>query len=508
MKTKKILALLMAMTLTMSVALTACGEKTDGNKDKTSSGNGKDTVSADGEKPKDGEVVTITYGGWEDQLMANELARKFNERNPNIKVEVFNNGKWLGNEETTKLVATGDMPDIINLENVVVPIQNKWVIDMKPYFEKDKDASNLPENFLGYGTINDKLVMLPGSVFLFGVMLNLDLLAANGIETPAYTWNIDDFSNIVKKTTKKGSTIGVNEVRPLMKHLPAQMNPELGWGTFNEKTKQYNLGSEWEFAVQTAQDLMDANVSIYEDLDALGLPWDFEEGSAERKDVDEKRANFITELVGEVDAADAWIKGKAGAWLDFTWGMGFPNNANYGGFEWDMYPVPLAGDAKEARTAFVVDSVAITTSCKNPEAAYEFIKYISFSVEGIEDRMSIVENYDKEALQTQYPDLPETAFANPLTYSQMPVTTDQAVIDKWAEFNNIKPGVSYMLERLDTGYADGFKVTPGYNDAYELNIQKAVTDQVFTGQKTAADLAKELEEKANKITADAYAVLK
>lgn len=492
----------MALTLTMSVALTACSEKTDGNNGSSPTDSSKDISKTNG------EVVTITYGGWEKQLMALELAEKFNARNPNIKVEIFNNGKWLNNAELTQLAATNQMPDIVNIENIVIPIQNKWVADMTEFYEKDPEATSLPQNFLEYGKVNDKLVMLPGALYLFGVMVNLDLLSANGIEAPGYDWTIDQFSDILKQTTKRGSTIGTNYVEPLMAHIPAQMNSELGWGAFNETTKKYNLGAEWEKGIQTTKDLLEANVSVWEHIDALGLPWELEEGSAEQSDLNKKRDDLAVDIVGEADTNNAWYKGKAGTWLDFTYSTGFESNENYAGFEWDFYPLPIAGDIKESRTPFVLDSVAITSNCKNKEAAYEFVKYLSYSKEGIEDRMQIVKEYDKEALKAKYPNLPETEFELPLTFSQMPVTTDKEVIAKWAEFTNAKPGISYMLERLDSGYADGFKVTPGYNDAYGLTIEKAVREQVFTGQKTAADLAKELEEKANKITEDAYAVLK
>lgn len=511
---KKRISILLAAFLVASMTFAGCAPTaTNGSSSNSdsapSTAGGDSTEDANSEESTaDGEPVTIVYGGWEDHIMALELAEAFNKRHPNIKVEVFNDGQWRGNEVMAKLAATNSMPDIINLENVVVPVQNDWVIDMKPYYEKDAAAGNLPENFLKYGTVNDELIMLPGAVYLYGIMVNLDLLSANGIDTPSYQWTVDEFVNAVKKTNKPGSTVGINEAQPLMKHLAPQTNLDLGWGAFNESTLKYDLGESWQNSVSLAKELVEANVTVYERLDLNGNPWDLEEGSDARKKVEDKRAEFLKELFGEKDSGDGWIKGKAGLWFDFTWGMNFDKNENYGGFEWDFYPIPVAKAGDTPRVPFVVDSIGITSKCKNPEAAYEFVKYLSFASEGIEDRISIVENYDKEALMAKYPDLEPAKFETPLSYSQMPVTSDKTVIQQWADFNNVKPGITYLLGEMDKGYADGFKVTPGFDDAYHKVIEKTVKEQVFTGQKAIADIAPELEAKANEITQKAYDVLK
>ncbi len=508
---KRKLSIALACLLSLSVLATSCSKPASSSSsqaESSSSSEASSEESSSSEAEAEGEQVTITYGGWEDHVMALELAEKFTQRNPNIKVEVFNDGTWLGNENMAKLAATNSMPDIINLQDVVVPTQNNWVIDMKPYYDKDTTAKNLPENFIKYGTVNDKLVMLPGAVYLFGIMVNLDLLSANGIDAPSYQWTVDEFVNAVKKTNKPGSTVGINDATVLMKHFSPQRNPQLGWGSFNEETKKYDLNADWQKSVELSKQLLDAKVSVFERLDANGLPWEFEDGSAEKKEVEEKRANFLKDLFGEKEAGDGWVKGKAGLWFDFTWAMNFDKtNANYGGFEWDFYPIPVYDTADVPRTPFVVDSIGITSVCKNPEAAYEFVKYLSYSTEGIEDRMALVEGYDREALMAKYPDLSENKFEHAFTYSQMPVTTDMDVIKRWADFNEVKPGVTFALENLGRGYADGYKVTPGFDDAYHKTIEKAVKEQVFTGKKTIADIVPELEKKANKITEDAYALL-
>lgn len=495
--TKRVMALCLSAALILGI-ITGCSQDNGGAND-------TQDVGRNGEVR---EAVTITYAGWEDHLMALELAQKFHQRHSDINVEIINDGKWRGNEWVAQKAASGEMPDIINLENIVVPTQNGWLTDISPYFGTDEDASRLPRSMAKYGIVNDKLIMLPCNMYLYGVYLNKDLLAANDLEIPGYEWTIDEFVEIVKAATKKGSSIGANEVIPLMKHLQAQENPEVGWGNFNETTKKYELNADWEKTVQITKELMDANVSIYEDLDANGKLSDYEEGSAGRRKVEEKREAFLMELVGETAAEMAFYKGKTAAWMDFTWGSSFEDNPNYSGFDWDFYPFPSMTEGKGGRTPFVIDSLGITASCENPEAAYEFVKYLSFAEEGVEDRMEIVEEYDRDALMAKYPDVNAAEFDEPLNYNPMPVTTDKEVIARWAEFTNAKPGVRYLLERIGTGYADGYKVTPGFDEAYHQTIEKAVKEQVFTGQKTASELSGELMQKADEITQRAYDALK
>lgn len=501
MKKKQITALLMAALMTAGTVLTGCGDSAsdEGKKDDT----GKKTEDGADKEEGDGEVKVITYGGWEGPIMIREMAEKFSELHPDVKIVPVSEG-WMGNEKLTELAATGEMPDIINLENINIPMQNGWIIDLKPYIEADPDIDQLPKNFLKYGEFNDQIIMLPGAVYVYGVMMNTDLVTSNSIELPEYTWTVDQYKDILKKCTKKGSTVGINEVRTLLKHLPAQMNDELGWGAFNETKKEYQLGSEYEYAVNTVKELMDAKVSLFEWMDTFGNQWDFEEGSSERLEIEEAKANYLMEVIGESSDWSGWKKGKAACWSDFAWATGFVNEEDYGGFNWDYYPVPVVEEGDTPRIPLVVDSMAITSTCKYPQEAYEFMKFLGYSSEGINARIDIVENQDMEALKEKYPDRPENEFTAPLTFGQMPATTDKAVIDRWAELNNVKPGLKWMVEHMDNGYVDGYKVTPGFDDAYHKVIEKVILAEVATGQKTFSDVAEELQTKANEITKEAY----
>lgn len=512
---RKVIALLMTVAVSATL-LAGCGGGDDGgnaslgNSDGANSSQdadgGEDEGGSEDAEQADGDEIVIKYGGWEGNIMIRELAEKFEETHPGVRIEFTLEG-WNGTDKLTELAATGELPDIVNLQEIVTPVQNDWVIDLKPYLDNDPDSASLPESMLKYGTVGDKVIMLPGSMFLFGVAVNKDLLSSYGLDIPDYNWTVDEFVDIVKKTTKAGSSVGLSEVQPLLKHIPPQMNDALGWGSFNEETREYDLGEEYAYAVSVAKDIMDANAAVYERLDALGIPWDFEEGSTERQEIDDARANFVMDLMGETDAWTGFLKGKMACFMAFTYDVaGLKDNPDYSGFDWDFYPVP--GSGENPRTPIVVDSIAITTTCEHPQEAYEFVKFISFSEEGIQARIDIVKNQDMEALKAKYPDRPEADFAYPLVFNQMPVTTNQALIDEWAELNDAKPGISYLLGHLDNGYVDGYKVTPGFDEAYHNTIQKAVREQVLlTGEKSFSDIVDEIQARANEITKEAYSAI-
>lgn len=515
MKKKRIAALLMTGVLAAGTVLTGCGEdagkSTADNKEtnKETEKDSEETDNKDASEEKDSEEVkVIKLGTGDDSLVMREMAERFEKTHPGVKIEFATKGGYTGNEQLAELAATGEMPDIITLENFSIAMQNDWIIDLKQYAEKDEDISKLPETFLKYGEIGDKLIMLPGSAYFYGLEVNKDLLAANGVEVPGYDWTFDEFVDIAKKVTKAGSSIGTSDVLQFLSYIPAQMNDELGWGSFNETTKQYEIGPEFEHGVAIVKELLDAKASLNEPMNDLGNPWDYEEGSTERQDVEDARTEYCMKTVGETDDGKALFKGKIGMRLDATWTMDFDGFEDYSGFDWDFYPFPVVEEGKQPRLPILFDSLAITTTCEHPEEAYEFIKYITFADEGIQDRLDIVKNWDEEAMREKYPDVDESYFYEwSICYSSLPLTKNPDLIEQWMEINGAKPGVRYMIEQMANGIVDGYKVTPGYADAYTNFIEKMVKEEVLTGKKTIADTADEMMEKANAITKEAYEII-
>jgi len=485
MKKKKLLSLALTCLLASST-LVGCGGKT------------KDPAAANKDQ------VTIKWASWENTYVAREMAAKFTAKHPNIKVDVVDMGGWFGNDILSKKAAAGEMPDIFNVENPAIPVQNKWVLDLKPYLDKDKEKKFYP-NLVETGTFDGKVIMLPTYIFGHGVIINKSLLKSNNIPIPKYDWTIDEYMNIIEKTTK-GQTIGTNEYLSLMKHIPPQMNDKLGWGTWNGKA--YDLGEEWQYAANISKQIVDKNLSLYALIDTLPNPWDAAEGSPERTKAENDVKALLKAKFGVEDGTDLYLKGSVATWWDFTWGLGIDKNPKFGGFEWDFYPVPVKEKGTVSRPPVVADSLAIASNSKHPDEAFEFIKYLCYSPEAFDDRVEIVKNYKKADVAVKYPDIKADKISDTISFDHMPAVNDQAVRDKWLKFTNAKAGVATTINNLDKAYIDGFKYVPDFDTAYHKTIEKGFKDQVLTGKKTPADIAPELEQKANDITNAAINAMK
>ncbi len=167
-----------------------------------------------------------------------------------------------------------------------------------------------------------------------------------------------------------------------------------------------------------------------------------------------------------------FLKGNVALWMDFSWGLSFDKNEKYSGFDWDFYPFPVAEKGDIPRPGIVCDSYAISASTKNPEAAFRFIKYLSYDPAAFDDRIEIIENYNKEEAKKKYPNITEDRIPDFLTFDHIPAVNDPTVREKWCNYNNVKPGVKFMLDNLERGYVDGFKFVPDFDTAYHRQLRR------------------------------------
>ncbi|MHB1453472.1 MAG: ABC transporter substrate-binding protein [Saccharofermentanales bacterium] len=439
--------------------------------------------------------ATITINSWgmlTVQIMKEGLQNIF----PQITIEYSAPAteKW-GNEALLEWAAAGVLPDIVMVSNPDIVIQNDLVIDLKPYFDADPDNVNLYPGMAECATVNGKMIMLPESMYFYGVMVNKDLVAEQGLEVPDYGWTIDEYVNIVKECNKPGEILGANDSL-IWPFLVPNLNPDVEIGGYNRATKQWELDESWIKAVDTIAELA---LDGYTGADRLaGLEVGSDAFKAKSK-----------EICGYDDPWYACLAGNMATYLWPTYWGTYADYGEYAGFDYDLYPIPVAKKGDVSRTPIVTDSYGITTACENPAQAYEVIKYFTYSKEGFITKMDAVENFDQAALKAKYPEI-DTAQPIPEKwwYPLSPVD-DQVLRDRWAEIHKPLPGVKYLVDNLNESnpYIEGFKVIPGWTEVSGAIIEPAVNSQIFTGEKTAADLAAELQTAANTKQAEVFASL-
>jgi multiple sugar transport system substrate-binding protein len=432
-------------------------------------------------------------------VLLTALMERFNEeRHPNIEVEIMHTGEWMGNETMSRLVAAGEMPCIIFLQNPHFPVQNNWIIDLAPFIENDPNFT-VPDALMYQLTLGDQIIGVPWLQFLHGVVVNLSLLDAENIPRPDYFWTVEDFVYIAQRGTRPGHSIGLINPWDLLKHIPPQMNHNLGWAGFNHTTMQYDLGDDWVRAATIASDLVRGGFTLYGLLDAASPPyWEFEDGTPERDSARDARAQALWDAVGmDGDAWEARMAGRGAMFMEFTWGMHFDTNELYTGWEWDFFPFPTYRRGDTPRSGMVIDPIGITTVAQYPEAAWEVVRWLTFDEGGINARFDFFENWNREEAMERWPGWPENQYPENMGFGTIPVSTNPAIIDRWLDFNNAAPGIRFMVSNIATAYMDGFKVTPGYQYAYYDTIFPTWRDEVVSGNRTAADIVNEVESIAN-----------
>ncbi len=331
--------LFLSMIVILSLVLAACG----GSAAPTSAGG-----STEGSKP-----VTISMMMWGDPAeleVWNQIVADFHQANPNItvKVEVSDWDSYWTKLKT--LLSANTPPDVFAMDApLYLDYQSRGVLkNLQPYLDKNPDMLNgvYPQTLEAYQT-PDGMYGLPRDFQTVVLFYNKDMFDAAGVAYPTADWTYDDLRSAAKQLTKVDA---------------------------DGKTTQYGFYAD---------------------------PWDMEliwsEGiwahGGEILSPDHTKT-----LIGEPNARKAWQLFHDMMFVDKSW----PDSntaGEYGGdpflagvaamttighwavpgyaetnFKWDVAPMPAgpAGKATSVNSAGFV----VANESKNPDAAFEFLKYV------------------------------------------------------------------------------------------------------------------------------------
>ena len=208
-------------------------------------------------------------------------------------------------------------------------------------------------------TVNGRMIMLPESMYFYGVMVNKDLIADKGIEVPDYGWTIDEYVNIVKGTNVPGTVLGANDSL-IWPFLVPNFDSNVEAAGYNRAERSWVLGDAWIKAVDTIAELAQGGYTAYDRL-------------AEFEMYSEDWAAKSREICGYDDPWYACLAGNMATYLWPTYWGTYEDYGEYAGFDYDFYPIPVEKAGDVSRTPIVTDSYGITTACENVEQAYEEI---------------------------------------------------------------------------------------------------------------------------------------
>jgi ABC-type glycerol-3-phosphate transport system substrate-binding protein len=418
--------------------------------------------------------VTLRYANWNlgtaaENNLQRQLVAAYMRLNPHVRIELVDmaGGRW--DEMLTTLAARGALPDVFMANSMPLYLRNGWLADLTRLAQASPDWLHVPKVLKDAVTFNRQVMGLPSAQFVMGYFVNHDLFEAAILKPPTYGVRVADFFAAVTALTdvRKG-VLGLDEMEFIMGWYPSTQDPRLGWFSYDSFRNRMNYNSRAFRAGVARAGAMRPHT------------W---QGLTEAL-----RANFKSKGPWEL-----FFNQEAGVRWDGGWAV--PAYARNAAFKWDFMGIPGGNQA------MVVDILVVSRTTANLAAAFDFARWMSFSLAG----------YREEA---------RLARAAGVAMSRMPVSPTRETIDLYMATVGDRPGLRRALENLDRSLLESLaKVVPGYIDArwegrpgIDIGEHRNVTmgfmlHHANDGLFKFEDFAARLETFANRILAEARAAL-
>ena len=443
-------------------------------------------VAGDETPATDGQVTVSILIPNDFKNHFTEALAVFSESHPDIHVEIIvgsEDAAKMGTELST-LAAGGKLPDVaIGVENFAYILSQGLAYPLDNLYAADPDKDDALQAGIRNYTYNGHLYALPMRVQFNGIMVNMDFLEEKNLDIPEYDWTIEEMMDLAKKATDNQHS-GINIVDSgdnthdlQTKLMGAMMEAPYQMYGYNIDTHSFDFTSgAWTQAQDYIAELRSVPGLISDELKEWGKR---NQGIADAYD---------NKFGGSGDAlvAGKVLFGNHNSWETY-WMVKKCN------FEWDLYPVPHAEDVAE-RIQTHVDYAFLTPAVteQNAQAAYEVIKFLSYSKEGCLTRLAIT---DKGVSANDY-----TAFYTP-------GSSNPDVLEAYFDNDLIPEGMKYMLETISEDpekifIADANKLIPNFwNDVDDYLSQ---TEEQIKNGGDAYALAQDLQNKVNAAAKDTW----
>lgn len=205
---------LAACLLIAAAALAGCGSKPapPAKTAAEASGGGVTSPPTDS-KAASGDEVTIRYSIWDNnqEPALRKIADRFQELNPNIKVEIELTPykEYFNNLETA--ATGGSAADVfwMNAPHVTQYARGGMIL---PLDDKIKDSalvkkSDFPDSLIQLYTVDNSWYGMPKGFDTVAVWYNKELFDKAGVPYPKDDWTWDDFKDTAKKLTNKDAGV-------------------------------------------------------------------------------------------------------------------------------------------------------------------------------------------------------------------------------------------------------------------------------------------------------------
>ena len=184
---KKLTISLLVMLLVFAMA--ACSN---------SKSSGSENAGGNGDSNGKTVLRFATWDTGETLKIQQDIAKKFEEKNPNVKVQVEAYGDGFDQKLAASFGAKNP-PDVMYMWNFPAYFQSLEPLDQLIKSDSEMDMNDFYQGLFNYSSMYGKVYGMPAGFTTRVVYYNKDLFAAAHIPYPKDGWTWDDFKNIAKK---------------------------------------------------------------------------------------------------------------------------------------------------------------------------------------------------------------------------------------------------------------------------------------------------------------------
>jgi multiple sugar transport system substrate-binding protein len=370
------------------------------------------------------------------------VVKDFQSTHPNIKVTIK---AGQDDAKVTQAIGAGNGPDVgLSYSTDIVGkfcSSGAWV-DLGPYLSRDKiDLNQLNATTRSYTEFDGKRCAMPFLADAYGMYYNKDLFAKAGIAGPPKT--LDELTEDAKKLTVKNAdgslkTVGFLPLFDFYENAPAHLAPAVGakWLTADGKSA---VGTDpaWKTLLTWQKNLID-----WYGYDNL--------------------VKFRAGLGDEFSADNAFQKGQVAINVDAEYRLAFLKD-QAPSLKYGVAPLPTSDPSRYGGGYVTGNIMGIGKNAKNPEAAWELIKYLTTNDQAVTKLAGLLKNVPTTTKSLGDPNLNADAdfkafidiFNNPNSSTTPPTASGPAYQETFQQFLlNVQSG---KVADLDSGLADADK---------------------------------------------------
>jgi multiple sugar transport system substrate-binding protein len=359
----------------LSVGLAACTAQ-------TSSDSGP---AAKGTKAKGTVTLWHFFSGREANAIA-DVVKDFEAKYPDVHVEVRSEQD---DEKMRQAIAAGKGPDVgVSYSTAIVGsfCSSGAFQDLGPYMKRDGVSEDIfPPLVRDYTEFQGTRCAMPMLADVYGLYYNKKLLSAAGFDGPPKT--AEELTAMAKKLTQRNPD-GSIKVAGFVPNFGFYENTPEAWAPA--------WGATW------LDDSLDPQIADNPAWTSM-LTW--QKDLVDWYGID--NLNKFTAGAGQEFSADnAFETGKIAMILDGEWRTAFIKS-EHPGLDYGTAPFPPpASESSRYGAAYVTGTVAgIPRGAKNPEAAWQLLKYLTTDTDAIVKLSNSLRNVPTTSASLQSPDL-------------------------------------------------------------------------------------------------------